>query len=99
MNISHYPGGNLSFCLVDHCWIRIEEEIDPQVLKWFDVLYGIVTLLLLFVGLPVNLAVIHYERFGGDSQKRSLNNRFTSYAVVFGMIETINLQVFLGFVR
>ena len=99
MNISHYPGGNLSFCLVDDCWIRIEEEVDPQVLKCFDVLYGIVTFLLLVLGLPLNLAVIHYERFGGDSQKRSLNNRFTSYAVVFGMIETINLQVFLGFVR
>ena len=99
MNTSSPQKWNVSSCLVEHCWIRIEEEIQPHTLKCFDALFAIVTVLLLVFGVPLNLAVIHYEKFGGDTQKRSLNNRFTSYAMTFAMTESISLQVFVALVR
>ena len=87
-------------CLVEHCWIRIQEEdIDLNVLQHFDVFYWLMATFLLGFGLPLNLSIIHYERFGGDSQKRSLGNRFSSYAVAFSMAASFSLLSFVGLIR
>ena len=87
-------------CFVEQCWIRIEEEdIDLNVLQNFDVFYWLMATFLLVFGLPLNLSIIHYERFGGDSQKRSLGNRFSSYAVAFSMAASFSLLSFVGLIR
>ena len=99
MNSSNFLPNESFHCLLEHCTIEIEETFNQASLKYFDSLFWIMTIFLVTILLPLNLAIIHYERFGGDSQKRSLGNRFTSHALIFLVICSFSLQTFIGFVR
>ena len=40
----------------------------------------------LLLGLPLHLTLVHYEWYGGDSQKRSLGNRIISQCAIANLI-------------
>ena len=51
------------------------------------------------VGLGLLLGLIHYEKFGGDPQKRSLNNRLISSGVWSLIAQSAFLQIVIIMVR
>ena len=53
---------------------------------WVDLsMWGLCLVSLLF-GLPLHLTLVHYEWYGGDSQKRSLGNRIISQCAIANLI-------------
>ena len=58
-----------------------QPEIDPLQLKIFDVCLWTSTVTAWTLGPLLMFGIIHYEKFGGDPQKRSLGNRLISSAV------------------
>ena len=60
----------------------VQPKINPQHLKIFDVCLWTSTVIAWTLGSLLMLGIIHYEKFGGDPQKRSLGNRLISSAVM-----------------
>ena len=56
-------------------------EIEPTVLAVFDTLLWIATVAAWTIGSLLMFGIIHFEKFGGDPQKRSLGNRLISCSV------------------
>ena len=67
-------------CIISKCKVFINGSlnVDSANLRTFDVVYWTWTAVIFTIGIPLNLGILHYERFGGDPQKRSLTNRLTS---------------------
>ena len=53
-------------------------DIDPSAIVIFDYMMWAATFAAWTLGSVLMFGIIHYERFGGDSQKRSLGNRLIS---------------------
>ena len=66
-------------------WTRNGEGTDDSGISrmWAVVLLWTLFTLTSIVGNGFLIAVIHYERFTGDPQKRSLHNRLASHRLVF----------------
>ena len=86
-------------CVLEHCWLEIKDKITEDELYYFDICFCISTSVLLTVGVPLNLAIIHHEWYGGDGQKRSLPNRFMSNSVLCDMLASISIQTFTALLR
>ena len=92
---------NLSHsCLVEHCWVELQEDISDSEISQFDIRFGFSTILLVLVGVPLlNLAIVHHEWYGEDPQKRSLPNRFLSNAILCDMIASLSIHTFAALLR
>ena len=86
-------------CLVEHCWVELQEDISDSEISQFDIRFGFSTILLVLVGVPLNLAIIHHEWYGEDPQKRSLPNRFMSNAVLCDMLASLSIHTFAALLR
>ena len=53
---------------------------------WVDLSMWGLCLVSLLLGLPLHLTLVHYEWYGGDSQKRSLGNRIISQCAIANLI-------------
>ena len=51
------------------------------------------------VGMPINLAIVYYDWYGGDSQKRSLGNRIISVGSMTNIFSTICSILVATFIR
>ena len=88
-----------SFCLTEICSVQIEGSISQSKLFFFDLYYWLSNLICIFIGLPLNAAIVCYEWYGCDPQKRSLVNRFTSNGLISGTLAAIASQIFTGLLR
>ena len=76
-------------CLVLDCYVDVKDTIQADDLTKFDVFYWICTSFVLLYGIPLTVGLVHYEKYGGDPQKRSLANRFVSNVCICDMISLI----------
>ena len=86
-------------CLIEHCWVELQEDIENSDIFYYDIRFLISTILMIFVGVPLNFAIVHHEWYGEDPQKRSLPNRFMSNAVICDMLASIFIHTFATCVR
>ena len=86
-------------CFLDKCMVQIEDSISESEYFWFDVAYWMCAAVIVIVGIPVNYGLVHYERFGGDPQKRSLNNRMISSSVVCNIMAGYSMHTFTAMLR
>ncbi len=75
---------------------RQVQESDPST-NWIykiTVLFNFV--LIQTVGNVLTIAIIHYEKWGGDPKKRSLSNQLLSFCFLTGLIASIiNQNIYL----
>ena len=83
-NLSHFKNHN-----------HVHEE-DLSASMPMITLYIANLILLTLIGCPLYLAIIHYERFGCDPQKRSLLNMIFANQCIFQMVGILTLNLFLG---
>ena len=79
-------------------WSEVHQADDSSlvvsdILMWAQV--GLVTTL----GSFLLFAIIHFERFGGDVQKRSLGNRLASNGAANAWVQTITRSLLIITVR
>ena len=53
----------------------------------------------MIIGVPLGLGIVQYEWYGGDTQKRSLGNRFASWGLITNMVSFTTIQGFVGLLR
>ena len=73
------------------CWYCRENEIYG--LGYMAPLFWMSWFLNLTLGNALLLGVWHYERFGGDPQKRSLQNRLVSEIAISGLLGTFHRYI------
>ena len=83
----------------ERCLVESENVIDEQNLFLFDIYFWVSVVAVLLIGLPVNFGIVYYEWFGGDTQKRSLVNRFTSNAIISNCIAAVSMHALIGVIR
>ena len=90
-------------CLIETCRVNLtlnwSSEIPFSTLRGFDIFYWTCDSLIILLGIPLNLGIIHYEWFGGDSQKRSLSNRMMSSFAITQCTAGLILHTFAGMMR
>ena len=78
------------------------DSIDAPELFWFRILILVLGFIMQLVGSPMLLAILSYEKFGGDPQKRILVNRLAMHLVYNGIIGnftcimTVMLRLLIG---
>ena len=65
----------------------------------FDVFFWTCTALTTIIGVPFGLGIVQHEWYGGDTQKRSLGNRFVSWVLITNMLSFATAHTFVGLVR
>ena len=65
----------------------------------FDIFFWTCTVLTMIIGVPLGLGIVQYEWYGGDTQKRSLGNRFASWGLITNMVSFTTIQGFVGLLR
>ena len=90
-------------CLIETCRVNLtrnwSREIPFSTLRGFDIFYWTCDALIILLGIPLNIGIIHYEWFGGDSQKRSLSNRMMSSFIMANCVAGTIKHIFTGIVR
>ena len=89
-------------CLVERCQVNLtywSSNITATSLDAFDISYWTVAALMIVFGLPLNAAIIHYEWYDGDPQKRSLSNRMMSSFIFSTCTAGVIVHMFAGFMR
>ena len=86
-------------CQVVHCSVAINDTIHADDLVTFDVFYWTCTVFVFLYGAPLTLGIVHYERYAGDPQKRSLANRFVSKGLVSCFLSALAMESFVGSLR
>ena len=70
---------------------------DDQSASWgMTILYFICFIIVLFVGCPLLLSIVHFEQFGGDPQKRRLSNMILSNICIFLIFHVNVWSLMLG---
>ena len=64
-----------------------------------DFAFWLSFVLVCLVGLPIQAAIVHYDWYGGDQQKRSLGNRIVSMGAISNLLSSISALIFPIFVR
>ena len=68
---------------------------DDQITSWgMTFLYIICFIIVIFVGCPLSLSIVHFEHFGGDPQKRRLSNMILTNICIF-MIFHVTIWYFM----
>ena len=76
---------------------RLYSETDLQKASMALIItYCVSLVFVLFVGCPMYLAIVHYEHFGGDSQKRSLANMIFTNICIFVILLMMTLYIGIG---
>ena len=90
-------------CLVEKCLVNLTEhwkgEITMTSVDVFNISYWTWTVLIIIFGFPMCLGILHYERFDGDPQKRSLANRMMSNYVISQCTAGVAMHLFTGLMR
>ena len=90
-------------CFLEKCQVKIEnnvtEQITEQDLYHFDITFWICFALMAMFGIPLTFGLVHYERFGGDPQKRSLTNRLTSILTICSTLAGFAIQILTAMLR
>ena len=86
-------------CEVVHCSVEIDDIIHAHDLVNFDLFYWTCTAFVFCYGIPITVGIVHYERYAGDSQKRSLANRFVSKGAVSWFLSALAMELFVGSLR
>ena len=90
-------------CLVEKCLVNLTKhwngEISIASVEIFEISYWIWTVLIIILGIPLCLGILHYEWFDGDPQKRSLINRMMSSFVISQCIAGLAMHLFTGIMR
>ena len=82
------------------CYLRWDNpNTQPSTTAQYDILLWTNTAFSWTFGLAMIFGIVHYERFGGDPQKRSLGNRLISCGVKSLASQTFFLQILLISVR
>ena len=59
---------------------------EKSISFWVDLTMWAVSGVSLVLGLPLHLILVHYEWYGGDSQKRSLGNRIITQCAIANLL-------------
>ena len=90
-------------CLIETCRVNLTRhwstEIPASTLRGFDIFYWTCDVLIILLGIPLNIGIIHYEWFGGDPQKRSLSNRMTTSFIIANCVAGTIEHIYTGIVR
>lgn len=86
-------------CIVSDCYVDIKDIISEDELVNFDVFYWLCTAFVLIHGTAITAAIVHYERYAEDPQKRSLANRFVSKAAISCLVCALCIISFVGLLR
>ena len=87
-------------CFLDKCLVKLENEITTtQDLFYFDITFWICFAIMVIIGIPFNFGLVHYEKFGGDPQKRSLTNRLTSSSIICSTVAGFAIQTLTAMMR
>ena len=65
----------------------------------FDVFFWTCTALTTMIGVPFGFGIVQLEWYGGDTQKRSLGNRFVSWVLITNMLSFATALSFVGVIR
>ena len=68
---------------VESCIVHSPEK---SISFWVDLTMWGVSGVSLVLGLPLHLILVHYEWYGGDSQKRSLGNRIITQCAIANLL-------------
>ena len=72
---------------------------DKQISVYMDLAFWLSFVMVCLVGLPIQAAIVHYDWYGGDQQKRSLGNRIVSMGTISNLLSSISALIFPIFVR
>ena len=90
---------NVSFETVDCLFKWTNPEVQESTITFYDTILCTVSTMNWTIGLPMMLGILHYERFGGDPQKRGLGNRLISCGILSLLGQCICLQLLLVLIR
>ena len=100
MELLERQDANHSGFAIPLCHLRWDNpDIHPSSTTQYDMLLWVNTVFSWTFGLAMIFGILHYERFGGDPQKRSLGNRLISCGVKSLASQTFCLQILLIAVR
>ena len=68
---------------IQSCFVRSPEQ---SISFWVDLTMWGVSGVSLALGLPLHPILVHYEWYGGDSQKRSLGNRIITQCAIANLL-------------
>ena len=99
--------GNVNFtlakmeesCFLERCLVTIEDSITDDQFFYLDMFYWVEALIMILVGMPLNMGMVHWEIYGGDPQKRSLFNRLSSSSIISNISAGFSIHIFTGVVR
>ena len=86
-------------CFLERCLVRIEDHITDEQFFYLDIVYWAEALVMVLVGMPLNVGLVHWEIYGGDTQKRSLFNRLSSSSIISTISAGFSIHIFTGVVR
>ena len=66
-----------------HWHLEEEQAASPAMIA----LFLVSLILIIFVGCPIFLSIVHFEHFGNDPQKRRLSNMILTNLCIFSVIE------------
>ena len=70
---------------------------DVQSASWgMTILYFICFIIVMFVGCPLSLSIVHFEHYGGDPQKKRLSNMILSNICIFLIFHVTVWNLMLG---
>ena len=64
---------------------ELSVENPETIALWLQIQAGCTCFCNLLIGCPLALGLAHYEKYGGDPQKRLLNNQLISYMILCGL--------------
>ena len=87
-NTTTHPGAGSELAYL-HSWYIVSctvESSEESISFWVDLTMWGVSGVSLVLGLPLHLILVHYEWYGGDSQKRSLGNRIITQCAIANLL-------------
>ena len=90
---------NSSFVTVNCLFNWTNPDVQETTITYYDTLLWTFALINWTIGLSMMMGILHYERFGGDPQKRGLANRLISCGILSLLAQCICLQLILILIR
>ena len=91
--------GSSNFVTANCLFKWTNPEVQESTIAFYDTILWSFSLLSWTVGLAMMVGILHYERFGGDPQKRGLGNRLISCGIISQLGQCICLQLLLVLIR
>ena len=84
---------------ISKCVLKSDIALDDRDIFYFDIYYWTCVAVVLVIGTPINYGIVCYEWFGGDTQKRSLVNRFISNCIISSYMAALLSHLLCGMIR